>query len=286
VTDLDGEHNGRMCIDGDVWWQVSYADIGESLGGIGRYSVRRIMLRLEEEGLLEQRTPSSPDGDQTKAYRIPSDLPMCDSATAVTSQSAESQRGVADSQQGGCEIALSSSSVGELQKFEEEGERPPARETSTLIPANFHPALAEWAQLAQEYPGVDLDTELKKFIHHHQGHGSLRPNWLASFESWLDKVPAFGTHTNGNGVDGKGAAWQASKCGAKAEGWKALGEELMAERAAQHVDYDAVFGIHRQQLAIEPFIDSEAEEVVAGDSAGGGELVATAIKKRRKQVAA
>ncbi|MEO3757300.1 hypothetical protein ABGB19_03285 [Mycobacterium sp. B14F4] len=85
-------YGDRLLIDGQVWWRASHAEIGKSLGGVDRYSVQRAIKRLEETGELLSLLPGISGGDQTKAYRLPSDLPMGDFATALTSQCAESQR--------------------------------------------------------------------------------------------------------------------------------------------------------------------------------------------------
>ncbi|WP_264044755.1 hypothetical protein [Mycolicibacterium rhodesiae] len=76
VTGLPGEHNGRLLIAGQMFWQVTHREIGYVLGGLTRYTVGRIMSRLEEAGALECRTPGASGGDQTKAYRAA----MCESA--------------------------------------------------------------------------------------------------------------------------------------------------------------------------------------------------------------
>lgn len=152
VTALDGERNGRVVLEGTRWWQASYADIAESLGGaMSRYSVRRIMTRLEETEELMSRQPRICDGDQTKAYRIPSDQPMCENATAVTSQSAESQQdspggvaesagGVAESQQGVLRNRTFFLPMEELKNKElGERERVPAPATDPPLVCSRHP---------------------------------------------------------------------------------------------------------------------------------------------------
>jgi hypothetical protein len=191
VTSLDGEHNGRVRIDGEMWWRASYAEIGESLGGVGLYSVRRIMLRLEEKGFLASRTPGISGGDQTKAYRTLSDQPMCDSATVVTSQCAnpqggvaesqggvaESQGGVAESQGGGCESAHSSSSSEELkEELVEGGERgAEIMPIADLVPANQTNAPLPYLSLgfvpSQSEPTLGDITPPSRYCAKHQPSG-------------------------------------------------------------------------------------------------------------------
>ncbi|MEZ0357344.1 hypothetical protein [Mycobacterium sp. SA01] len=137
VLDLPGERSGRILIDGEMWWQATYTEIGAAaLGGMGKYSVGRIMVALVESGALLACQPRSAAGVQTRAYRPA----KCDSAPPLTSrvrnrispdlQSAKSQRGGANSQhpgansqQGCCDSALSSSSVEELrEELDEQGE--------------------------------------------------------------------------------------------------------------------------------------------------------------------
>jgi hypothetical protein len=73
VTGLPGEHNGRVEIDGEMWWQASYTEIGDALGGLSRKTVGRIVRKLEADGELSSCSPDSFNGDQTKAYRVRSD---------------------------------------------------------------------------------------------------------------------------------------------------------------------------------------------------------------------
>jgi hypothetical protein len=79
VTDLPGEHNGRIWIDGQMWWEATYPEIAEALGGLGRDKVGRIIRKLESDGELASRQPDVFDGNQTKAYRI-AEQPICRSA--------------------------------------------------------------------------------------------------------------------------------------------------------------------------------------------------------------
>lgn len=95
VTSFEGEYNGRRFIDGEMWWQASYADIGEAIG-LSAETVRRILTRhLVPKGELLSQNPKSSAGDQTKAYRIPSDQPIGQMATPVSSQSAKWPGGMA-----------------------------------------------------------------------------------------------------------------------------------------------------------------------------------------------
>jgi hypothetical protein len=71
ATSLPGEANGRVEIDGETWWQVTYPEIGDALGGVSRKTVMRIVHKLEADGELLSRQPDAWDGTQTKAYQIP-----------------------------------------------------------------------------------------------------------------------------------------------------------------------------------------------------------------------
>jgi Helix-turn-helix domain len=232
-SDPDGGsiHPGVTRLAGDC-------DMGES-------TVKRHLKLLRHEGflVLDSRGGRSGDGrTRASTYRLAipnsqslSSEPLSDSQS-LTSDSQSLTSDVSKSQQWAPIKSLSStkaSSKRERALALPEGQGvltaeaanivPITRTRKTHIPANFHPSPAEWQQLAQEYPGVDLGTELKKFIHHHQGHGNLRPNWLASFRSWLDKVPTFSTRANGSsgGADGK------------CEDWDELGRQRTALREAE-----------------------------------------------------
>lgn len=69
TTDLPGEHNGRVLIDGDMWWSATYPEIAEAMGDISDQKVGRIVRKLEAEGELASRQPDVWSGNQTKAYR-------------------------------------------------------------------------------------------------------------------------------------------------------------------------------------------------------------------------
>jgi hypothetical protein len=122
VTSLEGGDD-RVVIDGQVCWRASHKDIGDALGGVGRYSVGRAVRHLVEAGKLLSYDLS--DDDQRKAYRIASEQPECGSAHVVSSQnaesneaSAESHEASADPQRNQCESAPSTS----IEELEEEGE--------------------------------------------------------------------------------------------------------------------------------------------------------------------
>ncbi|WP_280827254.1 hypothetical protein [Mycobacterium sp. OTB74] len=155
VTDVDDEYNGRIRDDdGVMWWRASYTDIAASLGDSAkRYSVRRTLEKLESADEVKSWHPYSVDGDQTKAYRIPPEQPMCEIArgggeiaTALNGQVAKSPGGVAKSpggvakspggvaksQRGGGEIARGGGEIAisyieeeieEREEREEQGER-------------------------------------------------------------------------------------------------------------------------------------------------------------------
>lgn len=74
VQRLPGERNGRVSIDGETWWQASYADLAESIGNTTRNSVWRKVGELGSAGVLRSCTPGCAKGsskaDTTKAYRV------------------------------------------------------------------------------------------------------------------------------------------------------------------------------------------------------------------------
>jgi hypothetical protein len=86
VTALDGESNGRVRIDGDIWWRASQAEIGEAMGGVGHDKVRGIVRRLLAAGALEVRPASDGQSVRMMAYRL-SEQPKRD--TAFTSTASE-----------------------------------------------------------------------------------------------------------------------------------------------------------------------------------------------------
>jgi hypothetical protein len=76
ANQLPDERNGRLLIDGAMWWQVSYADLAASVGGgVKRDSVWRKVAELESAGRLMSCMPGCEPGsskaDTTKAYRVP-----------------------------------------------------------------------------------------------------------------------------------------------------------------------------------------------------------------------
>lgn len=89
ATNVKDERNGRVLIDGEIWWRASQADIVESLvGSMDRYAVMRTVRKLEKAGMLLSCFPSGSE-DRTKAYRVP-DQPLCENAHTPTSHCAES----------------------------------------------------------------------------------------------------------------------------------------------------------------------------------------------------
>jgi hypothetical protein len=71
VTALDDEHNGRVLIDGEVWWRASHTDIGDALGGVGHDRVRGVLRRLSAGGALEVRPAADGQSVRMMAYRLP-----------------------------------------------------------------------------------------------------------------------------------------------------------------------------------------------------------------------
>ncbi|WP_460359036.1 hypothetical protein [Mycobacterium sp. ZZG] len=101
VTTLPGETNGRKMVDGEMWWRASHDDIGQSLGGLHRDSIRRAVLKLQGAGELLARAPVDTFyGDRAQAYRAPdlplrgmqqgSDLPLRENAESITRNAASS----------------------------------------------------------------------------------------------------------------------------------------------------------------------------------------------------
>lgn len=95
VTGLPGETNSRKTVDGEMWWRASHDDIGQSLGGVHRDSIRRALVKLQSAGELLARTPVDTFyGDRAQAYRVPdlplrgmqqgSDLPLRENAESIT----------------------------------------------------------------------------------------------------------------------------------------------------------------------------------------------------------
>ena len=75
VTALPGEFNGRLLIDGAMWWRASHENIGESLGGVHRLSVRRALGELQAAGEVLAIPAEAFYGDRAQAYRVP-DQPL------------------------------------------------------------------------------------------------------------------------------------------------------------------------------------------------------------------
>jgi hypothetical protein len=79
VTSLTSETNGRKMSDGSMWWRASHTDIGQSLGGVSRYTIRREIEKLQTAGDLLAVPAEKFYGDKALAYQV-SDQPLCDSA--------------------------------------------------------------------------------------------------------------------------------------------------------------------------------------------------------------
>ena len=91
VTSLPGESNGRRMVDGLTWWRASQADIGQSLGGVPRDTVRRALVKLQQSGDLLSIPTQDFYGDSAHAYRA-SDQPLCDSAHGSDQQLCETAK--------------------------------------------------------------------------------------------------------------------------------------------------------------------------------------------------
>jgi hypothetical protein len=82
ITALSGEYNGRFESGGHLWWQASYVDIAESLGGMTARKAGNLVRELESKDALLSYRVNAFQGDQTKAYRVPltSNIPNLDGA--------------------------------------------------------------------------------------------------------------------------------------------------------------------------------------------------------------
>jgi hypothetical protein len=85
ATALDGEHNGRLLIDGEMWWRGSHTEIGEATG-LTVDQVRGAVHKLEAADAQPLLIRSFSDSEQSRAYRVP-DQPVGDFASVLTSQS-------------------------------------------------------------------------------------------------------------------------------------------------------------------------------------------------------
>lgn len=137
VTGLPGETNGRKTVDGEMWWRASHDDIGQSLGGVHRDSIRRALLKLQAAGELLARTPVDTFyGDRAQAYRVPDlplrgmqqgpDLPLRENAESITRNAASS---CGETQQAG---AAKSPNLPIPEELEEGGEKARAAEPEPL----------------------------------------------------------------------------------------------------------------------------------------------------------
>jgi hypothetical protein len=116
ATALASEHNGRLLIDGEMWWRGSHTEIGEATG-LTVDQVQRAVHKLESAGALPLLSRSFGDSDQSKAYRVP-DQPVREIAEVPTSQYAKSRNTSAKSRTPEREIADCSSN----RRTKEEGE--------------------------------------------------------------------------------------------------------------------------------------------------------------------
>lgn len=98
VTDREDEHNGRVRLNGEIWWHTSQRDIAESLDGhVSHDSVRRTLKNLESVGALESRYVSADDHSKAYTVRESSDQRRRGNASTVSSDDAKSPHPDADS---------------------------------------------------------------------------------------------------------------------------------------------------------------------------------------------
>src|ERR1700733_5464402 len=129
VTELRGERNGRIEIDGEMCWQASYGDIADGLGGTNSHKVGRLIRTLQGKCELIATAPGASAMDQTKAYRVPCDLqcsPVKDEAQSdssdlnIAGHECSDLKGTASNMNGSRFKSEHCSSIGEL---EERGEQ-------------------------------------------------------------------------------------------------------------------------------------------------------------------
>ncbi|WP_156764135.1 hypothetical protein [Mycobacterium sp. 852002-50816_SCH5313054-b] len=82
VTQIKGSGD-RILIDGEIWWRASYAEIGESLGGVNRQVINRLVDKLENDGHLQVQQPLTED--RRKLYRVASEQPLLENETPLSS---------------------------------------------------------------------------------------------------------------------------------------------------------------------------------------------------------
>jgi hypothetical protein len=135
VLGVEGAYNGRIEIDGEMWWLTSYADIAESLGGTTPDGIRRVVTRhLEPKGEVLTCLPGRSAGDRTKAYKMRPELPLRDLAGGATSQNTIWPGGLAKQGGGSGQLAAGSGQLAVSIRNEEvvelgevEEENPPMR---------------------------------------------------------------------------------------------------------------------------------------------------------------
>lgn len=93
VTDIDDEKHGRVRIGDTIWWQASHAGIGAFVGIESHDKVRRIIDRLTAAGELEGLLASTYGRARVYAYRLPPEQQLRESASAATSDYADSRNG-------------------------------------------------------------------------------------------------------------------------------------------------------------------------------------------------
>lgn len=82
ATALPSEKNGRILIDGLMWWRASHAEIGEALGALPGDTARRAVGKLCTAGELRSVPARAFPGDRALAYRVP-DQPLRETAESV-----------------------------------------------------------------------------------------------------------------------------------------------------------------------------------------------------------
>ena len=70
ATSRSDEANGRLILDGTIWWRASHPELGRGVGGVSHDSVRREVGKLCRAGLLQAIPADAFPGDRAMAYRV------------------------------------------------------------------------------------------------------------------------------------------------------------------------------------------------------------------------
>jgi hypothetical protein len=195
TTRLD-ERNDRVRIDGAIWWRASYADIAASLG-ISHDVAARLARKLVADGALLSRNSFAGVGDQTKLYRPAVDLPVCESASVLIGQNADSH---------GSSDGTGADSHG--TDADPHGYR---RGSAFSIPyRELREVKREGGEAASDTTVFDDAPEPPVFCSLHHPQGANRPcrgcerQYYVEWKPWRDKREAYGRLAP---TDAKAASW-------------------------------------------------------------------------------